>query len=149
MSWTLKRFEELSTYELYRILQERVKIFVVEQECPYPEIDGHDLKAYHLYKEDNEEIAAYLRILPPHTVYPEASIGRVIVKKEHRGKGYAKEMLVQAINFIHRELGESTIKIQAQHYLEQFYGSFGFKTISDVYLEDGIPHVDMLLKMHT
>jgi ElaA protein len=146
MSWKLKSFNELSTSELYAILQERTLVFVVEQECPYLEVDGKDLHSYHLYREENGEVTAYARLLPPGVSYKEASIGRVFVKSEYRGKGLAGELLKRGLDFIHNELGEMTVKIQAQEYLREFYGSFGFQAITDTYLDDGIPHIDMLLE---
>ena len=145
MEFQLKTFEELTNIELYKILQARTDIFVVEQNCPYPEVDGKDLLSYHLFKEENGEIVAYLRILPPGVSYEQASIGRVIVKKEYRGQKLAQQMIAQAIAFIVEEIKETKIKIQAQEYLTKFYGTFGFQPMSESYLEDGIPHVDMLL----
>ncbi len=145
MTWHIKHFNELTTIELYRILQERTNIFVVEQNCPYPEVDGKDLECYHLYRLENEQITAYARLLPAGIAYTQASIGRVIVPATHRGKGYAGELFARAINFIQQELGETEIKIQAQEYLCPFYSSYGFEAISESYLEDGIPHIDMLL----
>lgn len=145
MMWYLKAFDELSTKELYAILKERTNVFVVEQNCPYLEVDGKDEASYHLFKETNGDIAAYLRILPPGVSYPQSSIGRVLVKKEYRGQGLAYELMQKGIDFIHTELQQQDIKIQAQHYLHKFYGSFGFKAVSEVYLEDDIPHIDMLL----
>jgi len=144
MTWYIKRFDELTSLEMYRILQERTAIFVVEQNCPYQEVDGKDLASYHLYKEENGEIVAYSRLLPAGIAYTEASIGRVIVKREYRGKGLAQELFRKSIEFIQYELKEDKIKIQAQHYLEKFYNSYGFEPISDVYLEDDIPHIDMM-----
>ena len=85
MDFTLKTFEQLTNTELYNILKVRTEVFVVEQNCPYPEVDGKDLSSYHLYKEENGEIIAYLRVLPPGVSYEELSIGRVLVKKEYRG----------------------------------------------------------------
>jgi ElaA protein len=146
MSWNVKRFDELTTTELYAILKERTQVFVVEQECPYLEVDGKDLLTYHLYKEENGEIAAYARLLPPGVSYTEASIGRVFVRKEYRGRGLAGELLIRSLDFLHGELGETKIKIQAQEYLREFYGSFGFTAITDTYLDDGIPHIDMVLE---
>ncbi|MEG9295267.1 GNAT family N-acetyltransferase [Mangrovibacillus sp. Mu-81] len=146
MSWNVKRFDELTTTELYAILKERTQVFVVEQECPYLEVDGKDLLSYHLYKEENGEIAAYARLLPPGVSYTEASIGRVFVRKEYRGWGLAGELLIRSLDFLHGELGETKIKIQAQEYLREFYGSFGFTAITDSYLDDGIPHIDMVLE---
>lgn len=146
MNFQLKTFDELTTTELYKILKERTDVFVVEQHCPYPEVDGKDLQSYHLFKEENGEIIAYLRILPPGVSYSELSIGRVLVKKEYRGQHLARQMMQEALTFISNVLKVNTVKIQAQQYLQDFYSSFGFKVISEVYLEDGIPHIDMLLK---
>ncbi|MDQ0253986.1 ElaA protein [Evansella vedderi] len=146
MDWKIKRYEELSNDELYNIIKERINIFVVEQDCPYPELDGKDNLAFHLFKEnDNGEVIAYARIFHNGLYYDEASFGRVIVKEAYRREGLGRELLERAITFLHGELKETTIKIQAQDYLREFYGSFGFEPISEVYLEDNIPHVDMLL----
>jgi len=146
MSWNLKKFDELTNIQLYNLLKERTLVFVVEQNCPYPEVDGKDPFSYHLFKEDNGEIIAYLRIVPAGVSYQEISIGRVFVKKEYRGQGIAEELLKKGLDFIQNELKEKTVKIQAQDYLRKFYSSFGFQTISQTYLEDNIPHVDMLLQ---
>ncbi|QVY62550.1 GNAT family N-acetyltransferase [Cytobacillus gottheilii] len=146
MGWKLKAFDELTNIELYNILKERTLVFVVEQNCPYLEVDGKDPYSYHFFKEDNGEIIAYSRILPAGVSYQEASIGRVFVKKEYRGQGIAEELLKNSLDFIQNELKETNVKIQAQDYLRKFYNSFGFKTISETYLEDNIPHVDMLLQ---
>ncbi|WP_456274783.1 GNAT family N-acetyltransferase [Bacillus sp. AK031] len=146
MSWNIKKFDELTNSELYNLLKERTLVFVVEQNCPYLEVDGKDPFSYHLFKEDDGEIIAYLRILPAGVSYQEVSIGRVFVTKEYRGQGLADELLSKGLEFIEKELNETTVKIQAQDYLRKFYGSFGFQAISETYLEDNIPHVDMLLK---
>jgi ElaA protein len=146
MNWKLKSFDELSTHELYGILLVRTQVFVVEQECPYLEVDGKDLHAYHLYKEENGEVVAYTRLLPAGVSYKEASIGRVLVKEDYRGKGLASELVKRGLDFIHDELGGRTVKIQAQEYLREFYGSFGFRAITETYLDDGIPHIDMILQ---
>ncbi|WP_044338776.1 GNAT family N-acetyltransferase [Rossellomorea aquimaris] len=146
MNWELKSFNELSTHELYGILQVRTQVFVVEQQCPYMEVDGKDLHAYHLYKEENGEVVAYARLLPPGVSYKEPSIGRVLVKEDYRGKGLASELVKRGLDFIHDELGERTVKIQAQEYLREFYGSYGFREITETYLDDGIPHIDMILQ---
>lgn len=146
MSWNLKKFDELTNLELYNLLKERTLVFVVEQNCPYLEVDGKDPFSYHLFKEDNGEIIAYLRIVPAGISYQEVSLGRVFVKREYRGQGMAKELLKRGLDFIQKELKETNVKIQAQDYLRSFYSSFGFQTISETYLEDNIPHVDMLLQ---
>lgn len=149
MSWMLKKYNDLTIDELYNILKERVAVFVLEQKCLYPEIDGKDKTAYHLFKEKNGEIIAYLRILPKGSVFNEVALGRVLVHKDHRGDGIARDLLDKAIHFVYDELNENRIRIQAQEYLLKFYASFGFTAISDTYLEDGIPHVDMILKKCT
>jgi ElaA protein len=146
MNFTLKTFQQLTNIELYNILKERTEVFVVEQNCPYPEVDGKDVQSYHLFREEKGEIIAYLRILPPGVSYEELSIGRVLVKKAYRGQKLAQQLMTEALHFIHNELKEPTVKIQAQEYLSQFYESFGFEAISEVYLEDNIPHIDMILK---
>ncbi|WP_040285039.1 GNAT family N-acetyltransferase [Sporosarcina koreensis] len=146
MNWQLKRFEELTNAELYTILQERTAVFVVEQDCPYLEVDGKDPASYHLFKEDHGEILAYLRIVPAGISYEETSIGRVFVKKGYRRQGLAQELMTRGLEFVEQELNETRVKIQAQDYLREFYGSFGFQPVSDTYLEDNIPHVDMVLQ---
>lgn len=143
MQLQLKEFQALSNDELYNIMKARVDVFVVEQECAYEEIDNYDQGAMHLFLTIDSHISAYVRILPRATVYNEVSIGRVLVTKSYRGKGYAKLVMEKAIQFITDEWKENTIKIQAQNYLQKFYSELGFVQISDVYLDDNIPHVDM------
>ncbi|WP_421410278.1 GNAT family N-acetyltransferase [Streptococcus suis] len=144
MQWEIKAFDQLSLQELYGILTLRVDVSVVEQACPYPEVDGKDPNCLHLLGTDEEELVAYLRILPAGLSYDEVSIGRVVIKSSHRGKGLGRPMMEQAIHFITNEWKESQIKIGAQAHLEKFYSSLGFEPVSEVYLEDGIPHLDML-----
>ncbi|EQB49643.1 hypothetical protein CGLO_11006 [Colletotrichum gloeosporioides Cg-14] len=129
--------------DLYLILMERVNVFVVEQTCPYPEIDHRDQEALHLIAKENGVIVAYCRIFQNGIMYKEASIGRVLVTQAGRKKGYGKLLLIKALEKL-SELGETSVKIQAQAYLKSFYESFGFKAVSDVYDEDGIPHLDMV-----
>ncbi|MFV0556156.1 MAG: GNAT family N-acetyltransferase [Lactovum sp.] len=140
MSWIIKKFEELTVFELHEIYSLRTSVFVVEQDCPYQEVDIMDLKASHLYYEKNSEILAYLRILPAGSYFEELALGRVLVKKNARGHGLAKELLEKAIEAV----ANQAIRIEAQCYLKDFYKSFGFKEVSDEFLEDGIPHVQML-----
>ncbi|GGB44168.1 acetyltransferase [Lentibacillus populi] len=144
MHWYKKAFQEIPAIELYQIIKARVDVFVVEQNCPYEELDNCDQKAIHYFLKINNEIAAYVRILPKGIKFPEVSIGRVLVTQKYRGKGYAKAVMQKAIDFISEEWQETTIKIQAQTYLHKFYASFGFKQVSEVYLEDDIPHIDMI-----
>lgn len=146
MNWELKKFKELKVEEIYKILELRNEVFIVEQQCAYQDCDGKDENAYHLYLQDNGEIIAYLRILKKGVSFDEISIGRVLVRKNYRGKGISREMMLKAINFIELNLNEKEIKIQAQSYLVNFYKSLGFKETSNEYLEDNIPHIDMLYK---
>ncbi|MFP5202195.1 MULTISPECIES: GNAT family N-acetyltransferase [Bacillus] len=143
IKWTCQTFEQLSKEDLYLILMERVNVFVVEQTCPYPEIDHRDQEALHLIAKENGTIAAYCRIFQNGIMYKEASIGRVLVTQAGRKKGYGKMLLIKALEKL-SELGETSVKIQAQAYLKSFYESFGFKAVTDVYGEDGIPHLDMV-----
>ncbi len=144
MNLITKTFNELTTDELYKILRLRNEVFILEQECPYQDIDDKDSESYHMFLKENNEIIAYLRIIKKGISYKQISIGRVVVKKDYRSKGIAKDMLLKCLDFIENNLGEKEIKIQAQSYLYEFYSSLGFKKISDIYLEDNIPHMDML-----
>lgn len=146
MNWKIKKFNELNIEEIYKILALRNEIFIVEQECPYLDCDDKDLNSYHLFLTENGQIVSYLRILEKGVSYDEISIGRVAVKKSYRGKGISRKMMQKAIEFIENNLYENTIKIQAQAYLLDFYSSLGFKPVSEEYLEDNIPHIDMIYK---
>jgi len=145
--WKIKSFNQLYTDELYELLKLRVDVFVVEQNCPYPEIDGKDRhpKTLHLSgKEKDGALIAYLRILPPGLSFTEVSIGRVVVAKESRGEGISDTLLKNALDQIHQVWPGKNIRIGAQVYLKKFYESHGFEAISKSYLEDGIPHIDMI-----
>lgn len=147
MNWHVKRFDELTISELYKLIKARVDVFVVEQECPYEELDNLDQVAIHYYAEENGKIAALVRILPKHTTYEEATIGRVLVTKEFRRQGIAWEIMQRAIAFVQEEWQEDKISLQAQTYLQSFYESLGFRQVSPVYEEDQIPHIDMRLQL--
>lgn len=147
MKWIQKSFNELSKEELYNLLRLRVSIFIVEQACPYPEIDGRDEDSLHIWIEENKQIVAYCRIVPPETEEEHYAIGRVLVVKEKRGGGYARQLMNRAITVLREEMKVDHIWLHGQEHLRHFYGSFGFEEVSDVYLEDGIPHVDMLMKV--
>ncbi|WP_010651783.1 GNAT family N-acetyltransferase [Oceanobacillus massiliensis] len=144
MKWMMKEFNELTNEQLYQLLKARIDVFVVEQKCAYPELDNYDQNSLHLFLLVGDEIAANIRILPKNTKYKEVSIGRVLVVEKFRGKGYARAILERGIEFIHKDWKEDKIHIQAQVYLNEFYSSLGFKQISDIYLEDDIPHIDMI-----
>jgi len=144
MQYPIKKFEELTNAALYKMLQLRQEIFIIEQTCIYPDIDGKDENAYHLLVFDEDSVIGCLRILGKGVSFEEVAIGRVIVSKSSRGQGIAKEMMLQALDFIKEELKEKRVKISAQAVAIPFYEGVGFKIVSEEYLEDDIPHVDML-----
>jgi len=144
--WKAKKFKDLSVDEYFEILYLRTEVFVVEQDCPYQEVDEKDRQSIHLFGRINEgELIAVLRIIPAGISYQEISIGRFALKKEYRGKGIADALMEEALSVVQTEFGMHSIRISAQQYLENFYMKHGFKTVGDVYLEDGIPHLEMLL----
>jgi ElaA protein len=148
LEWFDLGFSELTLEQLYGLLQLRVDVFVVEQNCPYPELDGKDKhpQTRHLLGQDElGNIVAYSRVLAPSISYPQASIGRVAVAKSARGHGAANQLMQAAIAIAKQHWPDDNIQIGAQDYLRQFYQQHGFVVNSDVYLEDGIEHLDMLL----
>lgn len=143
MNFLIKKFNELTIEELYAILRARCEVFVVEQNCAFQDLDNSDQDSYHVYSMENGNITSYLRILKKGASYNETSIGRVLVSKDSRGKGIARDILLKSIDFIKDELGEHKIRISAQEYLTEFYKSLGFEIASEMYLEDEIPHIEM------
>ena len=142
---TIKRFDQLTQTELYEILKLRNDIFIVEQNCPYPDIDGNDPQAYHLFTSDGDNhVCGCLRILNPGQTFEEPAIGRLVVRADQRHSGLARRMMTHALAFMERELSQTRVKIEAQEYLLRFYSSLGFEPCSQMFLEDGIPHVIML-----
>jgi ElaA protein len=143
-------FSKLSLQQLYSILQARSRVFVLEQTCPYLDADGLDEACLHLFAvmhiNGKDEIAAYCRLLPAGVGFVEVSIGRVISLPIARGTGLGKELLKRALELCQVHYPNESIRIGAQYYLEKFYQSFGFVTDSEIYMEDGIPHVEMLIK---
>jgi ElaA protein len=148
VSWEVIRFEDLSPAKLYSIMQLRAEVFVVEQNCPYQDADGKDIRSFHVmgYNKDRELIA-YCRILPEDISYREVSIGRVVTSPRARGTGAGKELMQRAIDEIRLLFGDIQVRIGAQLYLQRFYEGFGFKVTSDEYLEDNIPHIEMLAQL--
>ena len=142
-----KKFSDLSLNELYDILQLRAEIFVVEQNCVYNDLDGLDKDAVHQFLRKDGEIIAYSRLLKPGTRFSEYSIGRVIVMQSERGTGLGMKMMEEAKRYFVNELGAKKIKISAQSYLQRFYENLGFEIVTEMYLEDGIPHYGMLCKV--
>jgi ElaA protein len=139
----IKRFNELSTQELYSLLQLRSEVFVVEQNCVYQDIDGKDAKAIHLLGTYNNELVAYVRIFKPGDYFEQASIGRVVVKQMYRNRNWGYDLMNEAIQATQTVLNETKITISAQLYLKIFYENLGFIQTSEMYLEDAIPHIEM------
>jgi ElaA protein len=146
MNWIIKPFDALTTAELYKIIQARIDVFVVEQDCPYQDADNKDFRAMHLWLPDEEgNIKAYCRLLPSGISYPEPSIGRVLTGATSRKEGLGRKMMEKAIEFIQQTWQSPNIRISAQLYLKDFYGSLGFQQIGVPYPEDNIPHIEMFL----
>ena len=139
----IKSFEELNKAELYQIVQLRIAVFIIEQDCPYPDLDDMDQDAQHLWIEDAGEIVCYLRVNPAGSRFLEPSLGRIVTKKSHRNRGYAEMLIKRAIDLV-CEKESRAIRISAQCYLEKYYEKFGFIKASEEYLEDDIPHIEML-----
>lgn len=145
ISWKTKVFKDLTVDEYFEILHLRVAVFVVEQDCPYQEVDEKDRQSFHLFgRAVNGEIIAVTRILPKGVSYDEISIGRVALKKEFRGKGIADELMTESLLFIENNMAKEPIRISAQTYLLNYYKKHGFRQVGTGYLEDNIPHIEML-----
>ncbi|MBS1759032.1 MAG: GNAT family N-acetyltransferase [Bacteroidetes bacterium] len=144
MNWLLKKFEALSVDELYAILQLRNEVFAIEQNCVYPDMDNKDQAAYHLMCFSNNKLIAYSRIIPPGIAFKEASIGRVVTSPQTRRAGIGKLLMQKSIESIYNKLGKQSIRIGAQYYLIKFYTQLGFTTQGEIYLEDGIEHIEMV-----
>ena len=144
IQWLLKKFEELTPYQLYAILQLRNEVFVVEQNCVFQDADDKDQNAYHLMGFENNKLVAYTRLVAPGEIYEQPSIGRVVTSPVVRRSGAGKELMKQSIDAVYNLFGIQPIKIGAQLYLKKFYESLGFEQISAVYLEDGIEHIYMI-----
>ncbi|HMU10053.1 MAG TPA: GNAT family N-acetyltransferase [Ferruginibacter sp.] len=145
LAWVFKRFEELSTAELYAIMQLRNEVFVVEQNCVYQDADGKDCGCWHLAGWDGVNLVAYTRIIPPGIAFTEASIGRVVTSPRYRRTGAGRKLMEESISRAFGLFNCAEIKIGAQLYLTRFYQSLGFRQTSAQYLEDGIPHIEMIL----
>jgi len=148
VKWQWSRFNELSVDDLYSIVRLREAVFVIEQNCVYPDADGRDPNAWHLlgWQESKGErrLVAYARVFEPGVRYEEASVGRIVTAPEVRGTGIGKILMAEALRRTESLVPGQRVKIAAQRRLEQFYLGFGFRTISDPYEEDGIMHVDMM-----
>lgn len=146
LTFTLNTLDELSAFSLFYILKARCDVFVVEQNCAYPEIDDIDLVCWHLQGLDSNQLACYARIIPPkHHATGFAAIGRVLTTKDYRGNAYGRALMQTAIDICQQNYPSQPIFIAAQTYLSEFYQSFGFIAQGDSYFEDGIEHINMIL----
>lgn len=144
LNWQIKHFKELSLVELYDVLALRTEVFVVEQNCPYQELDGKDKKAYHVLGRNGKgDLVGTARLLPEGISYSSPAIGRFVLHPSARGNGNGHTLLDFCICFIEEEMDASVIMLSAQKHLEEFYSSHGFSSTGKEYLEDGIPHVEM------
>lgn len=146
MTWLWLSFAEMTSEQLYEVLRLRQEVFVVEQKCPYLDADGLDGLAMHLMAFDNVGLVAYARVLPPGVRYAEPAIGRALTAMRVRRTGIGREMMRRCIAQCTAHFGKSDIRISAQTYLKSFYESFGFSGTGKEYLEDDIPHMEMLRK---
>jgi ElaA protein len=146
LNWVYKSFNELSATELYAIMYLRSEVFVVEQNCVYLDADHKDEASFHLAGWDNNSLIAYCRIMPAGLAFDEPSIGRVVTSPAHRKTGSGRVLMQTAIQKTLEQFDDRKITIGAQLYLREFYGSLGFVQISDQYIEDGIPHIEMQYK---
>jgi ElaA protein len=149
VNWDCLAFDALSNAQLYAILQLRQRVFVVEQTCAYLDADGYDAACLHLMGWDansDQSLIAYARLIPPGIKYAQASVGRVATHPDWRGLGFGKEVMAQAMERSRAAGWMGPLIIQAQIYLETFYEGFGFRRITEPYIEDGITHVDMLVE---
>ena len=145
-SFYSKNFQALTTEELYKILAIRAEVFVVEQNCPYQDVDGKDLHSIHILGYHNDELVAYARVLEQGISYNDyASIGRIVTSPSIRGKNHGHELVDYAIKICQKNYPGQPIKISAQAHLEKFYNTHSFKTTGEAYLEDDIPHIGMVL----
>ena len=142
----VKYFKDLTTQELYNILQLRSEVFVVEQDCVYQDIDNKDQEALHVIGFKKKRVVAYTRIFKPGDYFEIASIGRVVVSQIERDNKYGYDIMEASIKTINNQFNETTIKIAAQCYLKKFYSNLCFKQVGEEYLEDGIPHITMIKK---
>ena len=144
LRWQWCTLHELAPAEVYALLAARAAVFVVEQNCPYQDADGYDLDAQHLIVWSASEVAACLRVLSPRTKFAERSIGRIITSSAFRGTGLGRALMTRALDQLDASYPGKPVRISAQAHLSKFYAEFGFQDASEAYMEDGIPHIDML-----
>lgn len=145
MKFELKKFSELTSRELYNLIKIRQSVFIVEQDCPYEDLDNKDQEALHLMGYERDKLVLYARIFAPGILFSEASIGRILVIKQYRSKGLGVSLMNKALEIIKSDFGNISVRLEAQTYLNSFYKKFGFKNSGEEYLEDGIPHISMVV----
>lgn len=145
IEWICKHHSDLGKEQLYALLKLRSDVFVVEQKCAYPDLDGQDLEGdtHHLMGWEDDQLMAYLRLLDPESQGGDVVIGRVITAPAGRGKGLGHEMMEQALKQAEKHWPQVPIYLSAQAHLQRYYGKYGFEVAGDEYLEDGIPHIGM------
>jgi ElaA protein len=148
ITWVCKHFSALTTEELYRVLRLRSEVFVVEQNCVFLDMDNKDFVCDHLMGWREDQLVGYSRIVPPGIFYVESSIGRIVSLLAARRLGIGRELLAESIHAVYRLHGKRDIRIGAQYYLKGFYESFGFVQTGEIYPEDGIDHIEMLLSIN-
>jgi ElaA protein len=148
IDWVCKHFSELTTEELYQILRLRSEVFVVEQNCVFLDLDNKDAACHHVMGRKGNQLLGYSRIMPPGISYAESSIGRIVSSPAARGLGVGRELMPYSIGTLYRLHGKRDIRIGAQCYLKEFYESYGFVQTGEIYPEDGIDHVEMLLSIN-
>jgi ElaA protein len=148
IEWQWQAFNDMAVADLYQVLYHRQQVFVLEQQCLYPDIDNFDQDAHHLTawitKDGKRELAAYLRVIAPGVKYQEMSLGRILSTQAVRGAGVGRQLVAKGLEYAQALYPGHACRIGAQQYLERFYGSFGFKTVSEPYDEDGIMHIEMV-----
>ena len=144
MAWRFAFFDELTPREVHDLFQLRVAVFVLEQNCPFQDVDGVDPHSWHLMGSSGGELQAYCRLVPAGLKYREASIGRVTTAASVRRTGAGRALMAEALARAEALWPKQPLRIGAQAYLQRFYEGFGFRRVSDEYLEDGIPHIEML-----
>ncbi len=142
----IKQFDELSLIEFHDIVALRISVFVVEQNCPYQELDGKDKMSFHLFVKEGDSIVGTARILPPGLSYPEIAIGRVVSSIDKRDCGLGHLIMEESLKFISNHWKDpQNVKLSAQSHLKKYYEKHGFTSTGKEYLEDGIPHTEMIL----
>ncbi|MDO5510722.1 MAG: GNAT family N-acetyltransferase [Weeksellaceae bacterium] len=144
LHWQLKTFDELSNLDIYEVLRLRAEVFVVEQNAAYQDVDKIDIGSHHLLGMHHDQLVTYCRIIPPGQYFTEACLGRVVTREKYRKQGFSRKAVFLALQAIQNLYNTSECRISAQEYLIDFYTSFGFEVVSERYLEDGLPHFQML-----